>query len=233
LEAAAEEEDQQRHRDDVVELAGNLAVADRQAVQERNRRAGLEETQAVDFKDEVVAVRADVGVGDQPLAEISSSIRNVRLHPLAGEAALDRFHHLLRDRVARLLAAVAGDEGGILEFVRPGADQAVPVDVGGQDQAVGILSPRHQHALIVGQIQVQLLKFAKEHAEKRVLRAYDGRLADQVPQEVQEIVERGRIVVSRHRNLPAKHEGCRSAGSEIRRLKISRTGCRTRKGVDS
>lgn len=59
LEAAAEEEDQQRHRDDVVELAGNLAVADRQAVQERNRRAGLEETQAVDFKDEVGQVQVE------------------------------------------------------------------------------------------------------------------------------------------------------------------------------
>ena len=166
----------------------------------------MEESEPVDFENQVVPVRTDVGVGDAPLSQIGAGVGDVRLHPLAGEAVLDHAQHLLRDRVARLLAPVAGEECGILELVRPGAHQPVPVDVGGEDQALRVLAPRHQHSLVVSQVQIQFLEFPQQHPEERILRPDHRRLADEVPQQVQEIGECRGIGANGHGIDPAVAE---------------------------
>lgn len=115
-----------------------MGGGDAESIQERNGGAGLEVVEAADFKDEVVPTGAKVAGRNDALTEVGASIGEVGLDALAGEAVGDGGHHLLGHRISGELATIAGDECGVLKFVRAGAEQAVSVDVGGEDDALGI-----------------------------------------------------------------------------------------------
>src|SRR5690606_25080397 len=105
-----------------------------------------EELESLDLEEEVAAVFAEPARGDGSLPEVGAGVGKMRLDALAREAAGDRGHRLLGNGVAGEFALVPGDEGGVLEFVRPGAEQSMAVDMGAEEDAPGISAPRHEDA---------------------------------------------------------------------------------------
>lgn len=197
LEAEAVEMEDEGDADDVVELGADVGAIAIETVHEGDRGAGLEEGEAVDFEDEVVAFGAVVAVGNDALAEVGAGVGHVGLDALAGEAAGDGGHHLLGDGVAGEVAAVAGDEGGVLEFIGSGADEPVAVHVGGEDEAFGFAALDDEDAEVAVDADIEFIQFAADDAEERILLAGHGGLADELAEDFEESIKIGGII-NRH-----------------------------------
>ena len=145
-------------------------------------------------------MRAGAAIGARP--------RLIGIHRHAVEAVGDRHHQLLGNRIAEQVRAAAGDEGGILELVRPGADQAVTVDMGGEHDGVRVSPSRDQRPLIPGDFSAALFQFALQHAEKRMLRADDAGAAHQASQEIDERAVARHEVSNSSKSVPRRSWRC-------------------------
>ena len=123
--------------------------------------------------------------GTGPGAGIGCRPRLVGVDLFVRKARDDLAHQLLADRVAKQIRARPRDKRGVLELIRPGADQTVPVDVCRQHQAVRLRALCHQQAFIPGHPRATLLQLALQHTEKRMLRPHHTGTADQLRKQVE------------------------------------------------
>src|SRR5690606_42139184 len=77
------------------------------------------------FKNQVIAVRADISVFNITAATVSTRPGFVSEHFHITETVDDHFHQLFRHRVTEQVGTATGHKGGVLKFIRAGADQAV------------------------------------------------------------------------------------------------------------
>jgi hypothetical protein len=113
------------------------------------------------------------------------------LHALPGESVRDRSHHLLGDGVPGEFALIPGDEGRVLEFIRASAKEAVSVDMGAENDPLGLPTACDEHAQVAVDFHIHFLELAAQDPEKGILGANDGGLADESLKDLKKFGEIG------------------------------------------
>jgi hypothetical protein len=168
-----------------------MGLADPEPVEEGNGRTGLEELEPLDLEKQVPPRLTKTARRDHPLTEVGARVGKVCLHALPGESVRDRSHHLLGDVLPGEFALIPGDEGRVLEFIRASAKEAVSVDMGAENDPLGLPTACDEHAQVAVDFHVDFLELAAKDPEKGILGANDGGLADESLKDLKKFGEIG------------------------------------------